>query len=269
MRGGSTVSEAELHGFADGELDSRREEAVRAFLASSPPDAARVDAWRRQNEEIRAGFPLDDPSFLPWPLLLSPASAAGRVPRPWRARWLAWLIALAFISGVLLSAGMVYVAARFGLPELAQPIPSVPVPPAANDTVAAKALAALLEFEAPSAGGSALVPPAPNKDPGVPVLPAIPSENLTLAGVRVIPAGQDQMLCLYYAQLQGENIALCGEKSREAGETAAQISGIFPAAVIHWRQNGANYAIAGALPADRLRDLAGRARAQIKAFAAK
>jgi len=29
---------------------------VKAFLAESPADAARVETWRRQNETIRAAF---------------------------------------------------------------------------------------------------------------------------------------------------------------------------------------------------------------------
>ena len=36
------VSEAELHGFVDGGLDRGRREAVEAFLADSPVDAARA-----------------------------------------------------------------------------------------------------------------------------------------------------------------------------------------------------------------------------------
>ena len=47
MRGrGPPVSEAELHGFADGDLDRSRREAVLAYLAASPRDAARVETWR-------------------------------------------------------------------------------------------------------------------------------------------------------------------------------------------------------------------------------
>jgi anti-sigma factor RsiW len=41
------VSEAELHGFVDGGLDRGRREAVKAFLAESPADAARVETSRR------------------------------------------------------------------------------------------------------------------------------------------------------------------------------------------------------------------------------
>src|SRR5918996_5577414 len=50
------VTEYELHLHVDGELPVGRREAVEAWLATHPEDAARVAAWRAQAEEIRARF---------------------------------------------------------------------------------------------------------------------------------------------------------------------------------------------------------------------
>src|SRR3984893_4869706 len=69
---GSPVSETELHGFVDGDLDCGRREAVQAFLAASPGDAARVETWRRQNEAIRAAFAPVETGPLPWSFPLAP-----------------------------------------------------------------------------------------------------------------------------------------------------------------------------------------------------
>jgi anti-sigma factor RsiW len=52
----TSVREDELHVYVDGELPADRREAVEAWLASHPEDAARVAAWRAQAEAIRARY---------------------------------------------------------------------------------------------------------------------------------------------------------------------------------------------------------------------
>lgn len=48
------VSEEELHALVDGELSHARRQEIEAWLASHPEDAARVAAWQRQSELLRA-----------------------------------------------------------------------------------------------------------------------------------------------------------------------------------------------------------------------
>ncbi len=50
------VTEDELHAFVDGELPEDRRDAVEAWLATHPEDAARVDAWRAQMQAIRMRY---------------------------------------------------------------------------------------------------------------------------------------------------------------------------------------------------------------------
>lgn len=52
----SPVSEDELHAYVDGELPADRREAVAAWLAAHPEQAATVAAWSAQAERIRARF---------------------------------------------------------------------------------------------------------------------------------------------------------------------------------------------------------------------
>ncbi len=47
------VSEAELHAFVDGELSAERQAQILAWLSDHPADAARVHAYRTQNEQLR------------------------------------------------------------------------------------------------------------------------------------------------------------------------------------------------------------------------
>ncbi len=68
------VGEEDLHAFVDGELDAQRRKAISAFLAASPADHAKVEAWRQQNLLLRAAFaPV---AHEPVPLDLSPVPCA-------------------------------------------------------------------------------------------------------------------------------------------------------------------------------------------------
>ena len=168
------VSEAELHGFVDGGLDRGRREAVQAFLAASPADAARVETWREQNDKIRAAFASVEtlPPPRPSPHAPGAGAAAGRDPRGsgqsdvrartpmWRERWFAQLIGLAFASGVVLTAGVAYLAGRVDLPQDLPLSSSGPVV-GAGETFAAQAMAALQAFGQPSAAPG--LPPKENR----------------------------------------------------------------------------------------------------------
>ena len=284
MRGhGPPVSEAELHGFVDGDMDRGRREAVQTFLAASPGDAARVETWRRQNETIRAAFAPVETGPLPWSLPLAPGAEGVAAARPaaggqaeasgshaWRARWFARLIGLSFASGALLAAGAAYLAGRVNAPDAAPPSMEGPTPAGMNETFVARAMSALRPFEPPPAAVR-LSPNSdgPGQDTAAPILPNLPVEGLKLAGVRTIPGEQGQMSCLVYARRDEVNIALCVEKAVDPGETVARTAGNFPSAAIHWRQRGANYALVGALPEARLRSLADAVHAQVEAFDAR
>ena len=50
------VGEDELNAYVDGELPPDRFSAVEAWLATHPEDAAKVTAWRKQAEHIRARY---------------------------------------------------------------------------------------------------------------------------------------------------------------------------------------------------------------------
>ena len=87
------ITEADLHAWVDHQLAPARRARVDDFLATRPEARAQVQAWQRQNEQLRAWLNpvLDEP--LPLRLPLAP-----RVHRwPWRA--LAAGFAIAALSG--------------------------------------------------------------------------------------------------------------------------------------------------------------------------
>jgi anti-sigma factor RsiW len=52
----SPVTEDELHAYVDGELPADRADAVAAWLAAHPAEAATIAAWRAQADAIRARY---------------------------------------------------------------------------------------------------------------------------------------------------------------------------------------------------------------------
>jgi len=278
------VSEAELHGFVDGGLDRGRREAVKAFLAESPADAARVETWRRQNETIRAAF--ESMETLPPPFASGPGgtAASGRAAcwgsgqsevhastHVWRERWFAQLIGLAFASGAVLTVGAAYLAGNMALPHGVPLSSSDPGAAGTKEAFAAQAIAALrASGQPPAPAGLSPKEKRQAQELAAPLLPNLPvTYGLKLSGVRAMPGEQGQMLCLFYTRPEAGNLALCAEKTPGPSETEARLSGSFPSAAISWRQKGANYALAGALSAPELYALEESVRAQVEAFDSK
>ena len=76
------ISEAQLHALADGVLPEAQRAAVDAYLRAHPQDAARVDAWREQNRQLRALFdPVLDQGIPP--ALLQAAAAPSAANHAW------------------------------------------------------------------------------------------------------------------------------------------------------------------------------------------
>ena len=95
----SPVHDDELHAFVDGELPADRREAVTAFLAANPEQAAMVAAWQAQAESIRAryGAVADEP--VPARFNLDALIREGGERRgPWRT-WAAAAVIAAFMVG--------------------------------------------------------------------------------------------------------------------------------------------------------------------------
>lgn len=280
------VSESELHGFVDGDLEPGRREAVRSFLANSPADAARVQAWRRQNEAIRAAFASieNEPMHVPWPAVPAavgaggPTNASGETSQaaafvlPWRQQWAASLIAVAFVFGALLAAGGTYFVDRLSMSDGVPASSDNGATARTDEALVSRTISALLAFApAPAAGKDAAARLAPNggtsrQEGTALILPNLASRGLKLAGVRVVPSELGEMLCMFYAKSESVNVALCVERSDDPSDTVTRRSGKFPSAAVYWRQNGADYALAGALTEAELQKLAEEIRAEVEAF---
>ena len=96
----SPVHEDELHAFVDGQLPADRREAVAAWLAEHPEQAAEVAAWQAQAEAIRARYGAVAGEALPTRVNLDQLmrDSGARARRPWRTMAAAAVIA-AFVVG--------------------------------------------------------------------------------------------------------------------------------------------------------------------------
>lgn len=92
------VTEAELHAYVDGEIPADRLEAVEAWLATHPEDAALVIAWKKQAEAIRMRYGAVASEPVPQRLSLERLARNGR---RWRGIAAAAAVAAFVIGGVI------------------------------------------------------------------------------------------------------------------------------------------------------------------------
>ncbi|WOJ89088.1 hypothetical protein RZS28_14950 [Methylocapsa polymorpha] len=293
------VSDEDLHGFVDGEVEPARRDAILRFLSASPADAARVESWRRQNETIRAAFARVEAEHVPSFLSFAPPESRSRFPckllsgqerfaaggkaegggaanAPWRYRQ-ACLLLLAFASGIIATIGATLLADRINAPDRALIARSdhLPAPVDSDSIFVGRTVAALQSF-APQASTATTKPAAAISDKAAVgqrqtalVLPNLSGAGLRLAGLRVLPSETDRMFCFFYTKPTDVSLALCVERAADAGASGFHQVGHFPSSTIDWRQMGARYALAGALADAELRTLAGQASAEIEAFDAR
>lgn len=95
----NSISEDDLHAYADGLLEAGRRAEVEAWLAAHPEDAARVHAWAAQNRALHAAF--DEVLNEPLPLeLVRAASKRQSRPLQWyRAAAAVFVVAGAGLTG--------------------------------------------------------------------------------------------------------------------------------------------------------------------------
>lgn len=303
------VGEEDLHGFVDDEADAERGAAVRDFLAASPTDAARVAAWRRQIETIRAAFARVETEPVPTSVSLSPPARRSKfsckllsgqtlAAQPLAGQTLESQTLegrdqqteplqtearardrsgrnqrQACIVIAAFASGIVATTLIGGLIARVNAPESTPTPADADNFFAARTRAALAAF-APTSATTQSTAAAPDKAAAAPsqialILPNLSGIGLRFAGVRIAPNASDEMSCLFYAKAADLTVALCVERDEAAAAPGFHEIGHFPARAITWRQGGAKYALAGPLHEAELRALAARVHAEVDAFQAR
>ncbi|MFD0667369.1 anti-sigma factor family protein [Ramlibacter sp. MAHUQ-53] len=245
----SPPADDELHALVDGRLAPADAARLQARVDAEPALAARVAAWRRQRELLRAHLreDLDEPLQPPQRAALEALARGGRRQADWR-RW------GGRAAAVLLAFGLGWFA--HGLwPRPAQP----------GLAFARQALAAHVVYvpeqrhpvEVEAAQHDHLVQWL-SRRLGRPLkVPQLAAQGFQLVGGRLLPGENGARAQFMYQDAGGERLTLyLGALPQAGGETAFRFTQQGRAATFYWVDQGFGYALAGQLPRERLMEVA-------------
>jgi anti-sigma factor RsiW len=254
------ISEAQLHALADGVLPEDQRAAVDAHLRAHPGDAARVDAWRAQNRQLRALFdPLLDEA-LPSALLqaAAPPAANGAWQRPAMQAAAAIVLVIAGGAGGWLLRGgdsTTASASPVSLARSAAIAHAVYTPEVRHPVeVGAEQEAHLVQWLSKRLG-STLLPPA------------LSPLGYHLIGGRLLPGDGDGPVAQFmYEDGKGLRLTLYVAKERAGKqETAFRYTQEKDLSVFYWIDGQLGYALSASLPKQELGKIADAVYAQLEA----
>jgi len=245
------VSEDELNAYVDGELPADRHGAVEAWLASHPDDAAKVAAWRKQAELIRARYGAVADERPPQRF---------NVRRLTRRRYGAIGAAVAAVVAAFLVGGVAgWVARGIEAP------PSSDLSRFTTDALDAYRLYVVEvrhPVEVPGDQRPHLVEWL-SKRVGTPLrAPELDKMGLKLVGGRLLPGPTGATAFFMYENASGERFTLyCGHTTDQ--ETALRYTVGEQNAAYYWVDRNLAYVLSGPAERDRLHDIAQAAYDQI------
>ena len=227
----SNLTEADLHAYADGQLDDVRRVQVEARLAHDLTAAERVRAWREQNEALRALYN---------PVLNEPVPQRLLAARPLRGRWPHYALA-AGIMGLSFGLGWMshsYRTDRFveaaALPRRAAVAYAVYAPEVRHPVeVGADEQDHLVKWLSKRLGNDLKVP-------------VLTQQGFELVGGRLLPGGKGPGAQFMYQDARGQRITLyVSLRDAEPRDTAFRFSQEDKVAVFYWIDGKLGYALSG------------------------
>ena len=245
------VTEYELHLHVDGELPAGRREAVEAWLATHPEDAARVAAWRAQAEEIRTRFGDVSQEAVPNRLKLQ---SIMRTRRSWGAIATAATLAAFLIGGV---AGWFARGASAAAPDQVQVFTA--------DALGAHRLY-IGEVRHPievKAEEAHLLPWLSRRLGTTLRAPDLGAFGLKLLGGRLLPGPNGPAALIMYEGANGERFTLYCSKI-EAQRSAFRYEDNNNFGSVRWIEGNYGWALSGPKDRTRLKAIAGAAYEQME-----
>ena len=253
------ISEAQLHALADGVLPEEERAAIDAHLRAHPEDAARVDAWRAQNRQLRALFDPVLEETVP-PVLrqaASPPAANGAWQRSAMQAAAAIVLVVAGGAGgwLLRGAGSVSASASpISLARNAAIAHAVYTPEMRHPVeVGVEQEAHLVQWLSKRLG-TKLQPPA------------LSPLGYQLIGGRLLPGDGDGPVAQFmYEDGTGQRLTLYVAKERAGRqETAFRYTQEKELSVFYWIDGQLGYALSASLPKQELGKIAGAVYAQLE-----
>jgi anti-sigma factor RsiW len=257
----SPVTEEELHAYVDGELPADRQEAVTAWLAAHPEQAALVAGWRAQADSIRARYGAVASEPVPERLKLDRLLRQGRASgRSWAAMAAAAAV-IAFLAGG--TAGWV---ARGALAAA----------PTSFDALTADALDAYKLYvvevrhpvEVPGSERAHMTQWLSKRLGAELRIPDLQSIGLKLVGGRLLPGPTGAAAFYMYEGASGERFTIYCAKAATP-ETALRFKGGESFAAFYWVDDKVAYAVSGPADRDQLEKVAKTVYEQVDKTGAK
>lgn len=255
----TAIPDEQLHALVDDRLPAPQAQALREQLDAD--SAARVEQWQRQRQLLRALHGARSEPPMPDEMRAAAEQLQGLQQR--QQQWWRWG---GMAAGWLLA---------FGLGWLVHGQQAAPAAPSTADTLAAAAPA---RFAHQAAVAHAVYQPEQrhpveveaaqqahllqwlSKRLGRPLkLPALTELGYELVGGRLLPGDSGARAQFMYQDAAGERITLylgALEDPATRGETAFRFSSDGPVPSFYWVDQGFGYALSGALPRNRLLQLA-------------
>jgi anti-sigma factor RsiW len=234
----TSIGEADLHAYVDGQLDAARRAEVEAYLAAHPDAAAQVQEFRAQVQALHASY--DSVMNEPIPLRLTNALQKNAWPRG-LAAGIVWL-----------SCGLI--AGWFAHPMLTPPA----TPPIA---FAKKALVAhtlyVTEKRHPvevTAEQEAHLVAWLSKRLDAPIhAPDLQAQGFSLLGGRLLPGDDAPLAQLMYQAANGERLTLAVKRAAPSErETEFKVMEKNGVSVFYWIDRDYGYALSGDIDKSRL-----------------
>ncbi|MBB6299998.1 anti-sigma factor family protein [Rhizobium leucaenae] len=251
-----TVTEADLHAFADGLLPADDHARLEAWLAENPEQADLISTWRTQNADIKA-------LFAPYAIskegdreLVSPRVPASVPAEP--SRPLRWLpMAAASLAIFLVGAA----AGHFGPPLLTQPDPRL----AAIEALPRQAQSAFVVYASDvrhpvevGADQEAHLATWLGKRMNVAGLkvPSLSTLGFQLVGGRLLPINGTPGALFMYENATGQRLTVLVGSNKENTTTSFRFTSVGTVETFYWIDGKLGYAVTGEISRDMLRRVA-------------
>ncbi len=256
----ASLSDAEVHGLVDGQVDGDKRSEILRRLAASPADRQRVEAWQDQNELIRSAFasvekePLPVALNLTAPLLTTPPVhtialgglpiKATSTPAP-RFRNAAGLAAVLIVASGLGGLWLMLETA-----ERNEPTSGLVFRSSIDDSLADQADAALDREIASAAPVAAGLNALPTTD-----IPDLSAAGFAFASAEASPT-EPAALLFHYSNAAAERVVVGISRAPRSPGDPVSGAPLRNGRTLTWRRGPYSYAIVGTVAPEQLRVIA-------------
>jgi anti-sigma factor RsiW len=245
----SPITEAELHGFVDGQLSSEENARIGAILENDPEQAAIVDEWRKQNEGIRqlfSGYAIEKNSDV----------SLIRARTRQHERRYRWAVAASILAALAIGGIGGFAGSRiYDQPQQIASIEALPQQAQAAYLVYASEVRHPVEvFSEEEAHLAAWL----GKRLNIPDLkiPDLSRFGFQLVGGRLLPVDSKPGAFFMYEDAAGKRLSVIVGRNPENRDTSFRFASNDGVETFYWIDGELGYAVSGEISRDQLRQIA-------------